>query len=61
MKQRSICDFRQCSNPVEDERNIMIGRMNPWDRYAKFQTCDNCMMEFMKYINLKLKKEPNEK
>ena len=50
-----ICDFKNCNKLVNDKRNIMIGRMNPWNRYIKFQSCDICMDRFMHKLNNELK------
>ena len=52
---QSICDFKNCKKLVNDKRNIMIGRMNPWNRYIKFHSCDACMDHFMHKLNSKLK------
>ena len=52
---QSICDFKNCNKLVNDKRNIMIGRMNPWNRYIKFQSCDACMDHVMLKLNSKLK------
>ena len=56
MKQPSICDFRGCSNPVENERKVMLSRFNPWRKYFAFQTCEWCMKKLKHYFILKLKK-----
>ena len=55
MNQPPICDFKDCNNLVNDKRNIMIGRMNPWNKYAKFQSCNTCLDRFMHKLNSELK------
>jgi len=55
MNQPPICDFKNCNKLVNDKRNIMIGRMNPWNRYIKFQSCDTCMDRFVHRLNNELK------
>ena len=52
-----ICDFKDCNNPVRDQRKIYICRQNPMDLYFRFHVCDKCLMNLKKYLTDNLRGE----
>ena len=44
------CDFKDCNNPIKDQRKIYICRQNPQNVYFRFHICDNHLLQLENYL-----------